>query len=62
MEAFPVYNKSHMICLEMPNRAGDVSYLLNLVYSIRLILSGVLNVLPAARFSISLFVCCCCLR
>ncbi|CAN7113112.1 unnamed protein product [Brassica rapa subsp. narinosa] len=24
MEAFPVYNKSHMICLEMPNRAGDV--------------------------------------
>lgn len=27
MEAFPVYNKSHMICLEMPSRAGDVSYL-----------------------------------
>ena len=25
MEAFPVYNKSHMICLEMPSRAGDVS-------------------------------------
>ncbi|WZY74276.1 hypothetical protein YC2023_006516 [Brassica napus] len=25
MEAFPVYNKSHMICLEMPNRAGDVN-------------------------------------
>nr|VDC92638.1 unnamed protein product [Brassica oleracea] len=24
MEAFPVYNKSHMICLEMPSRAGDV--------------------------------------
>ncbi|XP_010546722.1 PREDICTED: F-actin-capping protein subunit alpha [Tarenaya hassleriana] len=23
-EAFPVYNKSHMICLEMPGRAGDV--------------------------------------
>lgn len=30
MEAFPVYNKSHMICLEMPSRAGDVSYHLNL--------------------------------
>lgn len=29
MEAFPVYNKSHMIFLEMPNRAGDVSYLPN---------------------------------
>ncbi|CAN8269651.1 unnamed protein product [Cochlearia groenlandica] len=24
MEAYPVYNKSHMICLEMPNGAGDV--------------------------------------
>ncbi|CAH2055002.1 unnamed protein product [Thlaspi arvense] len=24
MEAFPVYNKSHMIFLEMPSRAGDV--------------------------------------
>ncbi|CAF2126353.1 unnamed protein product [Brassica napus] len=24
MEAFPVYNKSHMICLEMPSRAGEV--------------------------------------
>ncbi|CAF1703463.1 unnamed protein product [Brassica oleracea] len=24
MEAFPVYNKSHMICLEMPSRVGDV--------------------------------------
>lgn len=24
-EAFPVYNKSHMICLEMPGRFGDVS-------------------------------------
>lgn len=24
-EAFPVYNKSHMICLEMPGRIGDVS-------------------------------------
>ncbi|KAL9235021.1 hypothetical protein vseg_009822 [Gypsophila vaccaria] len=24
MEAFPVYNKSHMICLEFPNRSGDV--------------------------------------
>ncbi|KAK9292534.1 hypothetical protein L1049_020508 [Liquidambar formosana] len=23
-EAFPVYNKSHMICLEMPGRVGDV--------------------------------------
>ncbi|EOY11507.1 F-actin capping protein alpha, putative isoform 4 [Theobroma cacao] len=23
-EAFPVYNKSHMICLEMPGRFGDV--------------------------------------
>ncbi|KAB1202194.1 F-actin-capping protein subunit alpha [Morella rubra] len=23
-EAFPVYNKSHMICLEMPGRIGDV--------------------------------------
>ncbi|PKI74031.1 hypothetical protein CRG98_005509 [Punica granatum] len=23
-EAFPVYNKSHMICLEMPGRTGDV--------------------------------------
>ena len=26
-EAFPQYNKSHMICLEMPGRAGDVSFL-----------------------------------
>ena len=24
-EAFPLYNKSHMICLGMPGRAGDVS-------------------------------------
>ncbi|KAL9827713.1 putative F-actin-capping protein subunit alpha [Arabidopsis thaliana] len=24
MEAFPVYNKTHMICLEMPSGAGDV--------------------------------------
>ncbi|XP_021899042.1 F-actin-capping protein subunit alpha [Carica papaya] len=24
MEAFPIYNKSHMICLEMPCGAGDV--------------------------------------
>ncbi|KAG2311677.1 hypothetical protein Bca52824_023234 [Brassica carinata] len=24
MEVFPVYNKSHMICLKMPSRAGDV--------------------------------------
>lgn len=24
-EAFPVYNKSHMICLEMSGRFGDVS-------------------------------------
>uniref|UniRef100_A0A0D6RA16 F-actin-capping protein subunit alpha n=1 Tax=Araucaria cunninghamii TaxID=56994 RepID=A0A0D6RA16_ARACU len=23
-EAFPLYNKSHMICLEMPNRSGQV--------------------------------------
>ena len=24
-ESFPLYNKSHMICLEMPGRMGDVS-------------------------------------
>lgn len=24
MESFPQYNKSHMICLDMPNRSGDV--------------------------------------
>lgn len=24
-EAFSLYNKSHMISLEMPNRSGDVS-------------------------------------
>jgi len=24
-EAFPLYNKSHLICLELPNRSGDVS-------------------------------------
>ncbi|KAH8490867.1 hypothetical protein H0E87_023120 [Populus deltoides] len=23
-EAFPLYNKSHLICLELPNRSGDV--------------------------------------
>ena len=23
-EAYPLYNKSHMICLELPNRTGDV--------------------------------------
>lgn len=23
-EAFPVYNKSHLICLQLPNRSGDV--------------------------------------
>jgi hypothetical protein len=30
-EAFPLYNKSHLICLELPNRSGDVSlfFLLN---------------------------------
>lgn len=26
-EAFPQYNKSHMICLAMPDRIGDVSLL-----------------------------------
>lgn len=26
-EAFPQYNKSHMICIEMPGRVGDVSFL-----------------------------------
>lgn len=30
-EAFPVYNKSHMICLEMPGRAGDVRSLTTLL-------------------------------
>lgn len=23
-EAFPLYNKSHMICLEFPDRSGEV--------------------------------------
>lgn len=29
-ESFPSYNKSHLICLEFPNRSGDVS--LSLVF------------------------------
>lgn len=32
MEAFPVYNKFHMICLEMPSRAGDVSCFFENIY------------------------------
>lgn len=36
MEAFPIYNKSHMICLEMPCGAGDVSFNLGLIFCFRL--------------------------
>ena len=25
LEAFPLYNKSHFICLELPDRSGEVS-------------------------------------
>ncbi|KAF5740039.1 hypothetical protein HS088_TW11G00102 [Tripterygium wilfordii] len=28
MDAFPIYNKTHMICLEMPGRIGDLSSVL----------------------------------
>lgn len=27
-EAFPLYNKSHLISLEMPGRIGDVCFLI----------------------------------
>lgn len=27
-DAFPSYNKSHMICLQLPNRSGDVMFFL----------------------------------
>lgn len=35
--AFPLYNKSHMICLQFPNRGGDVNTLSIYTYSIVLI-------------------------
>ena len=43
-EAFPVYNKSHMICIEMPGTTGDVSLvirtmsLMDLLISVRMLL------------------------
>lgn len=30
-EAFPLYNKSHMICLEMPGTTGDVSLRIRII-------------------------------
>lgn len=30
-EAFPLYNKSHMICLDMPGTSGDVSLAICLI-------------------------------
>lgn len=29
-EAFPLYNKAHLISLQFPNRSGDVCFLLSL--------------------------------
>lgn len=29
-EAFPLYNKAHLLSLQFPNRSGDVCFLLSL--------------------------------
>lgn len=38
-EAFPSYNKSHLICLELPNRSGDVSVSLLLSFGLQFVRS-----------------------
>lgn len=43
-EAFPLYNKSHLISLEMPDRIGDVCFLILFsVYSFSIEVSTFLN-------------------
>jgi capping protein alpha len=32
LEAFPLYNKSHFICLELPDRSGEVSLSIFFLY------------------------------